>query len=116
MEAIKPNTKVDLNILLQQVAPEGFRIVTEDDFQQLQKMKQEQVKPAYWTLKEFAWHEWHQRGVKRATDFLFDHRDDLDMMNGGFIDYDHTHNGWKIPAVQITNYLRELQGGEKNDL
>ncbi len=112
MEIIQPNEKVNLNEVFASISPEGFRIVTEADYQQLQKLKHPKPQPEFWTLKEFAWNVWHQQGVKRAASFLFRHRDDLDMANGGFIDYEHTHNGWKIPSVEMKKYIISLKGSE----
>lgn len=98
------------SIIIKYQAPNGYKLVHETDYQAFIHWQKQKQHPQFWSLKEFAWHVWHHKGTKAATDFLFAHRDDLDILNGGFIDYEHTHNGWRISSVQMENYLENIQG------
>jgi phage pi2 protein 07 len=99
------------SIIVKYQAPEGYKLVHDTDYQDFLTWKN-RISIEEWTLKEFSWHIWHQRGVTRAKNFLYSHRSDLDIANGGFIDYEHTHNGWRIPSEQIQGYISQLRTKE----
>lgn len=90
-------------------APSGYKLVKESEFKSFQDWQENQdALPEVWTLKEFAQIIFHRKGTTKALNFLLSHRDDLDIRNGGFINYDQTHGGWSIPADLIKTYRREL--------
>lgn len=109
-------TSVDTNKLIemvQQVLP-NVRIITDkkeaeafDNF----IANAEQTAPRIWTLKQFSTLVYDQpKSTKRATAYLFNHRDELDINRpGGFINYDLTHNGWSIPAKELVEFDTQHQ-------
>lgn len=92
-------------ILVSHKAPEGFRFISELEYSKFQDWKQAQQSIKVWQLKDLAKYKYMTKSTERASQYLAKHRQDLDIEQGGFIDYVHTHNGWQIPAAEMMDYL-----------
>lgn len=99
--------------LIKQVLPD-VRIISDAEqiaaFDEFEK-DQRRTLPKIWTLKMFSTAIFNQpRSTKRALNYLYQHRDELDIQSeGGFIDYESTHNGWQIPADEIVKFDQQHQ-------
>lgn len=82
-------------------------MIPSTEFQKFQSWKSEQQRIRTWNLREFAQHRYGTKNTAKASRYLFKHREDLDIMSGGFISYDRTHNGWRIPVGPMMDYLEE---------
>lgn len=109
-------TAVDTNKLIQmvqQVLPNARIITDETQVAAFDKWKSEYQKsiPEVWTLKQFSTVVFKQpRSTKKAAAYLFKHRDELDICHpSGFIDYEHTHNGWEISSAELIEFNRAHQ-------
>lgn len=107
MDTVKVDKQQLLN-LVKLTFPEAVVITKSEDvnaFQEWHKQKK-LMAPEEWNLKEFAKRVYHLKSTKRAADYLFNHRDQLDIEKGGFIDFDQSHNGWHIPAEELIEFNR----------
>ncbi|ASD31953.1 DUF771 domain-containing protein [Lactiplantibacillus plantarum] len=92
-------------ILIRHEAPKGFQFISEEEYERFQSWKQAQRGIRTWKLKDLARYKYGTKSTERASRYLTKHRHDLDIEQGGFIDYVNTHNGWQIPAAEMMDYL-----------
>lgn len=92
-------------ILIRHEAPKGFRFISEEEYERFQAWQQAQRGIRTWKLKDLAKYKYGTKSTERASRYLIKHRSDLDVEQGGFIDYANTHNGWHIPAANMMDYL-----------
>ena len=92
-------------ILIRHEAPKGFQFISEEEYERFQAWKHAQLGLRTWKLKDLAKYKYGTKSTERASRYLIKHRSDLDVEQGGFIDYANTHNGWHIPAANMMDYL-----------
>ena len=86
-------------------AAPGFRMIPKSEYVKFEQWKLDQQKIKTWRLRDLAKYKFGTKSTERASRYLIKHRDDLDIERGGFIDYVNTHNGWRIPAGEMMDYL-----------
>lgn len=108
MDTVKVDKQQLLN-LVKLTFPEAVVITDPKQVNAFQEWREENKRalPEAWTLKEFAKRVYHLKSTKRAFDYLCNHRDELDIQKGGFIDFDQSHNGWHIPAEELIEFNRK---------
>ncbi|WP_203642901.1 DUF771 domain-containing protein [Levilactobacillus andaensis] len=92
-------------VIVKHTAPEGFVMIPNSEFEKFQNWKSSQQRIRTWNLREFAQYRYGTQNTQRASRYLFRHHDDLSLASGGFIDYNATHNGWRIPVGPMIDYL-----------
>lgn len=92
-------------IIESHTAPAGFVMISVTDYKKFQEWESQQRRIQHWNLKDLAHYLYGTRNTKRASEYLYHHRNRLDIECGGFIDYDRTHNGWRIPVGPMTDFV-----------
>lgn len=98
------------DVTIRYEAPKGYVLIQSDEYDKYEHwVSNRKAIPTVWTLKEFAATVFHRKGTTKALNFLLAHKDELDIANGGFIDFENTRGGWNIPAEQIKDFYRSCQ-------
>lgn len=98
-------------IIVSYEAPEGFKLISLTDYEKFQNWEKQQLRIQNWNLSQFARYKFDTKNTSRASNYLYEHAGDLSIKNGGFIDYNTTHNGWRIPVGPMMDYLEEHKEG-----
>ncbi|ARN92161.1 DUF771 domain-containing protein [Levilactobacillus brevis] len=98
-------------IIVSHEAPDGFKLISLTDYEKFQSWEKQQLRIQTWNLSQFARYKFGTKNTSRASNYLYEHADDLAITNGGFIDYEATHNGWRIPVGPMMDYLEEHKEG-----